>query len=111
MQPLLFAVLAHWLVTMYLVEAEITRPLREWVGGLYYEPYGDPPIGWTACRDRWGSARWRRPKLKYLVTCRMCTGFWVGLAVGLLTGLNPLVVAALSHWLFITQRIAEKLAK
>ena len=120
MDTLLFAIVAHWLIVQYVVEAEITRPFREWVGGLYQECYNSYPperVGRIECKHpavQWSKSTWRRPKLKYLVDCRMCSGFWVAVTFGIMLGLSPLTtlaVAGLSHWLFIVQRIAEKLAK
>lgn len=114
---LIFAVLAHWLVTMYVVEAEVLRPLRERLSGQQRvcSDYLNVEDAWAPLRPckrhERGYTMVRRPKIKYLLSCRMCSGFWVALIFGLATGLNPLVVASLSHWLFITQRIAERLAR
>ena len=117
MKTLLLTIVAHWIVVQYIVEAEITRPLREWVAGTkkvcYSDSWREVEAPCTPGEDRYRIVS-RRPKLKYLVTCRMCSGFWVAVAFGLALRLSPLdtlAIAGLSHWLFIAQRIAERKAR
>lgn len=119
---LLFAILAHWLVVQYVTESEIARPFREWVGGKRNVCYDrtdrynemSPPALPCSTLGAWSTSEWSRPKLKYLVTCRLCSGFWVAVGLGAALGFSPvktLALAAASHWLFIAQRIAERAAK
>lgn len=118
MTNLLYAVLVHWLIVQYVVEAEITRPIREWAAGtrrVCYADYGLENSPEIPCDPKFYRGRpvktVKRPKIEYLLKCRLCSGFWVGIAVGVAFGINPLVIAALSHWMFITQRVADRVAK
>lgn len=74
-EVVVFAGLVNWLATTIVVESELFRPLREWIGGKtwQYTIYG----GKTAREDHY---EWQRPKLAYFLGCHLCTGTWIGLA-------------------------------
>lgn len=63
----IFLGLANWIITVILVESELSRPFRLWVSGTHFFAPA-------------------RPKLAYLVSCHLCTGTWVGLALALVAG-------------------------
>lgn len=61
---------ANWFATTLLVESEIFRPVRGWVRNQYDKATGPR-----------SAAVWS--KLHYLVSCHMCAGTWVALAMAL----------------------------
>lgn len=63
---------ANWFATTLIVESELFRPVRDWVGNRYEDAAGTKTYG------AWG-------KLHYLVSCHMCAGTWVALAMALFT--------------------------
>lgn len=66
--PVLALGAVTWLVTTIVVESEIFRPLREWVGQRFGE----------------------ESKLAYLAHCHLCAGTWVGLLVAAASPYRPL---------------------
>lgn len=93
----LYLGLANWLVTLIVVESELCRPLRERAAGsrlptlrevwraLPDEALRSPDIGSELQRIKTTPVP-RRPKLAYLVSCHLCAGTWVGLAMALVAG-------------------------
>lgn len=89
--------LVNWIATTILVESELTRPLRDWVSGREREARkrdGHPAVpgfqlvteefvrrvfGLDGPRLSWRARAWG--KARYLVSCHLCTGTWVGLAL------------------------------
>lgn len=76
--------LVNWLVTTILVESEITRPVRDWVNDRYRKAGNrlvDRTAAGTAKRwHDWAEEGWW--KARYLVSCHLCSGTWVGLVMG-----------------------------
>ena len=98
MNPLLLGA-AVWLVTLIIVESELFRPLRLWVRGRALR---------SLARRRRTGVVWDR--LRYLVSCRLCTGVWVGQAVAHADGhgvLMGLVLSAVAHLLLVVEHYAE----
>lgn len=56
--------LVNWIATCIIVDAELTRPCREWVECRRHEH-----VVWD--------------KLAYLVSCHLCAGTWVGIVTAL----------------------------
>lgn len=78
----LFLGLVNWLVTLILVESELTRPVREWVNGrrIKAEVCVEYPHRPREYRNiitcPWRCRAWG--KAHYLVGCHLCAGTWVG---------------------------------
>jgi len=115
--------LINWLVTLLLVESEVTRPIREWVNNRYlltsiaYAVESTP----TVHSDGWKPVLWY--KAKYFVGCQLCTGVWVGQVIAILTMWNKplgsgvlgvvfagLLYKAIGHLVLILQKVGEKLS-
>lgn len=93
--------LVTWLVTMIVVESEIVRPLREWIGmkaDLWSTVWADGEPVWLNSHgfgedfvpgrytdpdhkrfDRTREVAWR--KARYLFGCHLCSGCWIAAAV------------------------------
>ena len=87
---LIFLAFATWYATTIIVESEIAAPIRSfterkaitWKRRYFTDTrprYATSHNGWALCRAR--EVFWC--KVAYLVTCHLCTGWWVGLAVAL----------------------------
>lgn len=94
--------LACWIATMVVVESELFRPLREWLDRRYIK-----------------HGRVHQNKLRYLVSCHLCTGTWIALAIQavapihVVTGvgafvLNALFIKAIGHGALIAQNAIAK---
>ncbi len=103
----IFLGLANWLGTTIIVESELFRPLREWVNNRRIKAEG-----YTMISERYGviTCPWRCRawgKATYLVSCHLCAGTWVGLAIAAVAGspvpgvlgfvLGGLVFKAIGH--------------
>lgn len=132
--------LVCWLVTAIVVESELFRPLRAWVD-RHARPYKPSPIegfsaAWAAIfrAALFGTTfETKKPvplrgrlwmKASYLISCHLCAGTWIGLALaagvpsvrpfgpGLLGwALAGLLVKAVGHGALIVQRAGEAVAR
>lgn len=66
----------NWISTVLIVDSELIRPVRYWVGLRCDIAHAR----WAVGLQRHDAPLWR--KLKYLVGCHLCTGTWVGLLMG-----------------------------
>lgn len=70
--------MVNWLASLILVESELFRPLRDRVTAKAAPPRK------TNTGQRWNSRRtalW--DKAAYLISCHLCAGTWIGLALAL----------------------------
>ncbi len=125
----LFAGLIVWIITTILVESELTRPFREWIGTLYDEAAtalavvkAHPVTFRPKVRRRLRFYVSFLGKMRYLVGCHLCTGVWIGLLVALVlpgvrpfgTGFGDIVLAgllfkAVAHIVLVLQKVGESL--
>lgn len=105
---LIFLGIANWLATTILVEAEITRDYRDWIGKKYDYANEHP-----RSRSAWG---WY--KLKYLVGCHLCTGIWVAIVMAAFVpsviatpvvgfGLTALIIKGIGHMVLVLHKLGE----
>ncbi len=80
--------LVNWLVTLLLVESEVTRPMREWVQHQFEKAsnWEAQLITPTVRNDGWRVVLWY--KAKYFVGCQLCTGTWIGWLMAAFTPWN-----------------------
>lgn len=98
---MIFTVLAlglvDWIVTLIIVESEICRPIREWVG----RQHDKAVLNWQNAKFVMDPSKklQRRvvmwAKLRYFIGCHLCTGTWVGLLLAVITPFRPLGVGLL----------------
>jgi hypothetical protein len=122
-----YAGLVCWLVTLILVESELFRPLRQWlelrrdlavhgpVARDWNWRFEHAPYAVQALHPR-RARRWE--KARYFMCCHLCTGVWVGLALGLLLPgplelwvLNGLLFKAVGHLALCVQKTLERWAR
>lgn len=96
---------ANWFATTLLVESEIFRPLRQWVGHR------------TEVADAgWRLAFWE--KARYMIGCHMCAGTWVALAMALFVPavvnvpvvgwlLTALVIKGIGHLVLLLNNVGN----
>lgn len=105
---LIFLGIANWLATTILVEAEITRDYRDWIGKRYDEANEYP-------RSR---STWAWYKLKYLVGCHLCTGIWVGIVMAAFITpviatpvvgfvMTALIIKGIGHMVLVLHKLGE----
>lgn len=120
--------LACWVATTIVVESEIVKPLRSFVGRKT-----------NACklrnraaviaRDTKGARRSKRQhavlfKLDYLLTCHLCAGTWIGLVIAGVVGgpvqlgntfvavvANGLVIKGVAHFVLGVTNTLERVAR
>lgn len=81
MSTVIYLGLINWLVTLILVESELTRPVRNWIDGqadmwatLVADGERDPDL-----RERWDVTKLvLSSKARYLIGCHLCAGTWIG---------------------------------
>lgn len=78
----LFLGLVTWIATTIVVESELFRPLRAWIGmrGVARKLDRDT----RRLREDGSSRLWA--KAAYLVECPLCTGTWIGLVLAFTFG-------------------------
>lgn len=107
---LLFLGVANWLATLILVESEVTRDYREWIGRRA-DYANEFPIVNPLKAFLWH-------KLRYLVGCHLCTGTWVGFLMALFitpivsvpvigTVLTGLVIKGIGHLFLVIHKAGE----
>lgn len=121
--------LVNWLVTLLLVESEVTRPIREWVDNRFKaawydtsvpKEYASPANPVINVQDAgWRIVFWY--KLKYFTCCQLCAGTWVGWVLAAITiswnaplgtGVLGIVLAgllykAIGHLVLVIQKVGE----
>ncbi len=108
---------ANWIATTILVESEVTRDWREWVD----RRYNNADTKWQFNQDdkKLTRKRWLWFKLRYLTGCHLCTGTWVGLAMGAFVSsaivnvpvvgwlLSALVIKGIGHFILVLHKAGE----
>lgn len=94
--------LVNWLVTLVLVESELTRPVRDFFEDRRNaaDEFAVVTMGnddFTEAEQRTAQRRYTAwSKARYFVSCHLCAGTWVGLLLAsLVPGARPLGGGAL----------------
>lgn len=111
--------LVTWLLTKIVVESEIARPLRDWVGKhtslQAMVTHGVKKILGLATDNI--RIKWHQrvaDKVYYLLTCVLCAGVWIGWLVALvITGpygliVNGLAYKAVAHLLYTVEQFLDR---
>lgn len=97
--------LVNWLATLLVTESEFFRPLRDWIRQRALHAERRFPV-------------WLWDKADYFITCPLCTGVWIGLALvpwapalfgaGVIPFLlTALLIKAIGHAVYVTHKLVE----